>query len=93
MEAAGKQFTTLPSMNSILKGHRRGELIVITGPTGAGKTTFLSQLSLDLCDQGVNTLWGSFEIKNIQLMKKMLLQYAGEDLGDPTKLNDGTVVS
>ena len=35
LEAAGKQFTTLPSMNSILKGHRRGELTVITGPTGA----------------------------------------------------------
>ena len=61
-----------------------------TTQTGAGKTTFLSQLSLDLCDQGVNTLWGSFEIKNIQLIKKMLMQYAGEDLGDPMKLNDGT---
>jgi twinkle protein len=78
MLAAGKQMSTLPSMNAILKGHRRGELTVITGPTGAGKTTFLSQMSLDLCQQGVNTLWGSFEIKNIQLMKKMLMQYAGD---------------
>ena len=78
LQAAGKQFSTLPSMNTLLKGHRRGELTVITGPTGAGKTTFLSQMSLDLCQQGVNTLWGSFEIKNIQLMKKMLMQYAGD---------------
>jgi twinkle protein len=84
VQAAGKQFTTLPSMNAILKGHRRGELSIITGPTGAGKTTFLSQVSLDLCNQGVNTLWGSFEIKNIQLMKKMLTQYAG----NPNVLND-----
>jgi twinkle protein len=84
MQAAGKQFSTLPSMNAILKGHRRGELTVITGPTGAGKTTFLSQVSLDLCNQGVNTLWGSFEIKNIQLMKKMLMQYAG----NPNVLHD-----
>ena len=84
MQAAGKQYSTLPSMNAILKGHRRGELTVITGPTGAGKTTFLSQVSLDLCNQGVNTLWGSFEIKNIQLMKKMLMQYAG----NPNVLQD-----
>ena len=76
-QAMGTQFSTLPSMNELLKGHRRGELTVLTGPTGAGKTTFLSQVSLDLCKQGVNTLWGSFEIKNMQLMKKMISQYAG----------------
>ena len=27
------------------------ELSIITGPTGSGKTTFLSQLSLDLCEK------------------------------------------
>jgi len=37
-----------------LKGHRRGELTVITGPTGSGKTTFISDYSLDLCMQGVS---------------------------------------
>ena len=45
------------------------------GPTGSGKTTFLGQASLDLVDQGVNVLWGSFEIKNTRLMKKLLQQY------------------
>ena len=77
-QALGTQFSTLPSLNLLLKGHRRGELTVLTGPTGAGKTTFLSQVSLDLCAQGVNTLWGSFEIKNMQLMKKMIQQYSGK---------------
>jgi len=41
-----------------------------------GKTTFLSQLSLDLAQQGVNTLWGSFEVKNVNLIRKMLGQFA-----------------
>ena len=41
---------------------RRGELTVFTGRTGSGKTTFLSEYSLDLCMQGVNTLWCSFEV-------------------------------
>ena len=30
--------------------------------------------------QGVNTLWGSFEIKNTKLLKKMLQQYHGKPL-------------
>ena len=45
----------------------------------ASKTTVLSQLSLDYCAQGVNTLWGSFEIKNFKLAKTMLGQYSGLD--------------
>jgi len=48
---------------------------VLAGTTGSGKTTFLGQASLDLVDQGVNVLWGSFEIKNTRLMKKLLQQY------------------
>jgi twinkle protein len=40
-------------LTQIVKGHRAGELTVLTGPTGCGKTTFLSEYSLDLCTQGV----------------------------------------
>ena len=36
-QRAGVQSTSLPSLNSTLKGHRRGELTVITGSTGVGK--------------------------------------------------------
>jgi len=72
----GVKSVSLPRLNDIVKGHRRGELTVLTGPTGSGKTTLLSQLSLDYCMQGVNTLWGSFEIKNSRLAKKMLFQHA-----------------
>ena len=45
------QFSTLPTLNQLLKGHRRGEFTVVTGATGVGKTTLLSQLSLDLATQ------------------------------------------
>ncbi len=41
-----------------------------------GKTTFLGQMSLDFAENGVNTLWGSFEIKNTRLMHKLLQQYS-----------------
>ena len=34
-------------------------------------------MSLDFVMQGVPTLWGSFEIKNVRLIQKMLYQYNG----------------
>ncbi|XP_067937283.1 twinkle mtDNA helicase-like [Watersipora subatra] len=79
---AGVQWKNFPKLNTILKGHRRGELTVFTGGTGSGKTTFLSDYSLDLCTSGVNTLWGSFEINNVRLMKLMVQQYAKKDLSE-----------
>jgi len=83
-EAAGVEFASLPTLNSILKGHRRGELTVLTGPTGIGKTTLLTQIGLDLCARGVPTVFGSFEIKNTRLSRVMLTQLAGKPLeGDP----------
>lgn len=54
--------------------------LCLPGPTGSGKTTFISELALDLCMQGVNTLWGSFEINNVRLAKIMLTQFAMQRL-------------
>lgn len=58
------------------------------GPTGSGKTTFISEYALDLCTQGVCTLWGSFEINNIRLAKIMLTQFAARRLEDQLELYD-----
>ncbi|XP_052798288.1 twinkle mtDNA helicase-like [Mya arenaria] len=79
-KVAGVKWKRYEKLNEILKGHRRGELTVLTGPTGSGKTTFVSEYSLDLCMQGVNTLWGSFEINNVRLIKCMLQQFAGRNM-------------
>ncbi|XP_078202412.1 twinkle mtDNA helicase isoform X4 [Callithrix jacchus] len=81
-QAAGLPWSRFPDLNRILKGHRKGELTVFTGPTGSGKTTFISEYALDLCSQGVNTLWGSFEISNVRLARVMLTQFAERRLED-----------
>lgn len=49
---------------------------------GCGKTTFMSEYSLDLAIQGINTLWGSFEIRNVRLIKTMLQQMVGVPLDE-----------
>jgi twinkle protein len=74
---AGTKWSRFPALNEYLKGFRPGELTIFTGQTGAGKTTFLSEYSIDLCVAGVPTLWGSFEIKNSRLAKMMMTQYSG----------------
>lgn len=58
-------------------------------PAGSGKTTLLSQLSLDLCLQGVKTLWGSFEVKHTRLVSAMLTQLVGGRLN----CADGTLAA
>ncbi|CAG9770607.1 unnamed protein product [Ceutorhynchus assimilis] len=84
----GVKWKRFPTLNKILMGHRRGELTILTGPTGCGKTTFVSEYSLDLAAQGVNTLWGSFEIRNARLARTMLQQMAGLPLTENVHLFD-----
>ena len=77
---SGVKSTFFSWFNRTLKGFRKGEFTIFTGPTGSGKTTFLSQLSLDFAKSGVPTLWCSFELKNEVLLSTMLNQFAGRDL-------------
>lgn len=59
-EFRGIKIEWLPFFNKKVKGVRMEELTIFSGPTGSGKTTFLSQLSLDLCKKNIPVLWGSF---------------------------------
>ena len=50
----GVRWKRFPRLTALVKGHRHGELSLLTGPTGSGKTTLMSELSLDLAVQGVS---------------------------------------
>ena len=76
-EIKGTKWKRFDKLNELLSGFRRGELTIFSGRTGAGKTTFLSEYSIDLCAQNVTTLWGSFEVKNTRLAKMQLKQFSG----------------
>ena len=47
----GTKWKRFEGLNEPLRGFRRGELTVFTGRTGTGKTTFLSEYSIDLVTQ------------------------------------------
>lgn len=71
---------SLPKFSTILGGLRPNEFTIFTGPTGCGKTTVLSQMSIDYACQGISVLWGSFEIKHTRLAQVMLQQSAMKPL-------------
>jgi twinkle protein len=79
-QAHGTPTPSLPTLTSLTKGFREGELVIFTGPTGSGKTTMLSQLTLDFVKDGAPTLWGSFEIKNTRLLQSMMKQFHPKEL-------------
>ncbi|CAI4226327.1 unnamed protein product [Auanema sp. JU1783] len=70
------QWKRFSALNKYLLGFRPGELTVLTGGTGFGKTTFLCEYALDLFTQGVRTLFCSFEMPEEKILKWMLVQYA-----------------
>uniref|UniRef100_A0A915J307 SF4 helicase domain-containing protein n=1 Tax=Romanomermis culicivorax TaxID=13658 RepID=A0A915J307_ROMCU len=70
-----------PILAQIFKGFRLGEMTILTGNTGCGKSTFLSEYSLDLCEQNVSTLWCNLESSNSRLVSVMVQQYARKGFG------------
>ncbi|VDN00890.1 unnamed protein product [Thelazia callipaeda] len=70
------QWKRFDVLNRYLRGFRLGEMTVVTGGTGFGKTTFLCEYALDLLVQGVRTLFCSFEMPAEKILKWMLVQFA-----------------
>lgn len=60
--------TEIPTMDRILKGVEPGELVVVSGPTGDGKTTFLMSLTKNIVE---HSAWFTLEVTPKQFLKKI----------------------
>jgi twinkle protein len=70
-EPRGKS-TGWKSFDSVIGGLRDSELIVITGPTGSGKSTFTTEMSLNISRTGSPVLICPFEQKAKEVAKKII---------------------
>jgi len=66
--------TGIPSMDRILEGVECGELIVVTGLSGYGKTTFLMTLTNNMADLDIKAVWFTLEVTPRQFMKKITMR-------------------
>ncbi len=58
-------------LDQFMQGLRKGELTVITADTGAGKTTFCTQLMVNCAMQGIPVWINSWEMKPETTMRKL----------------------
>lgn len=64
--------TGLPDLDRILGGVEAGELIVVTGPTGEGKTTLLMSITQNMAKENINSLWFTLEVTPRQFLQKLI---------------------
>lgn len=63
--------THIGSIDRMLDGVEEGELVVVTGPTGNGKTSLALNITRELAKIDTKSLWFSYEMSYSQLIKKM----------------------
>lgn len=78
-------YSKLPTFDRYADGFEGGELIVISGPTKNGKTTFAQTLTKNFQEQGIHSLWFTFEVQPRLFFKRFV---TAEKFYLPRKLYD-----
>lgn len=63
--------TGLPSLDKRLDGVEAGELIVVTGPPGHGKTTLLMSITQNISMAKISSVWFTLEVTPRQFLNKL----------------------
>ncbi len=72
-ESVFKITTGIKSLDRILDGGvEAGELIVVTGPTGEGKTTLLMSITKNQSEMKTDSVWFTLEVTPRQFMQKLI---------------------
>lgn len=72
--------TNIPEVDDLLNGMYLGQLILLTGKRGEGKSTFMSQLVAEALEQDYNTFIYSGELVDFHFKRWLDLQVAGTHL-------------
>lgn len=79
------ESTGWKELDMLIKGLRKGELIVVTSESGSGKTTFVSNLALNLMERGKPVFFWSAEVKTENQIDIFVRQMGKND---PWELSD-----
>lgn len=63
-------YSKIPTLDKSLNGFESGEMIIIAGATGQGKTTFAQYLTNAFAEQQIKSLWFSYEVAPHQFFDK-----------------------
>lgn len=63
-------MTKIPKLDNILEGFREGNLVVVSGATKQGKTSFCQTLTENFSEQGVKCLWFTYEVPVKEFTRK-----------------------
>ena len=68
-------------INNETRGLRKGELVIIAGRPGMGKTAFALALVRTACESGVKVAYFSMEMRTTELAKRMIRSYSDYEAG------------
>lgn len=71
---------TIPSLNNIFKGYRRGNMIVIAASSGEGKSTFMLQEAACMVDNNIPVGIVSLEMTQSELLLKICCEKLNLDI-------------
>lgn len=71
--------TGIPELDRVIGGLFFGQVILLTGKRGEGKSTFMSQLMVEALDQGYSTFAYSGELADYHFKRWLDFQAAGPD--------------
>ena len=80
IEAMEHIKTNIPEVDQLINGMYLGQLILLTGKRGEGKSTFMSQLVAEALEQEYNTFIYSGELVDFHFKRWLDLQVAGTHL-------------
>lgn len=69
-------MSNIPTLDGATKGFKKGEVVVISAPTGTGKTTFCQTLMENFFKNNIMSLFFSYEVSPEELVFKTGVVYA-----------------